>query len=119
MFLGVLPPDVLQQFLGSIRALPHDDVYVCCSGTFRMERALARSGLNVRIHSNDVSLYSCAIGRWLAGERLDYTFKGELEPLELLLQRATPRRRAAGVIVALDMARYGKGKDKNAFNKAH
>ncbi len=37
------------------------DVYVACSGNFTVERILAGYGVG-EIHSNDVSIYSCALG---------------------------------------------------------
>jgi hypothetical protein len=46
-------------------------VYVACSGNFTVERIIARCGLGPKgvgpIHSNDVSIYSCALGWHLAG----------------------------------------------------
>ena len=42
------------------------DVYVACSGNFTVERILSRCGVG-RIFSNDVSIYSCALGWYLAG----------------------------------------------------
>ena len=41
------------------------DVYVACSGNFTVERILSRCGVG-RIFSNDVSIYSCALGWHLA-----------------------------------------------------
>ena len=37
------------------------DIYVACSGNFTVERILARCGVG-RVFSNDVSIYSCALG---------------------------------------------------------
>jgi hypothetical protein len=37
------------------------DIYVACSGNFTVERILSRCGVG-RIFSNDVSIYSCALG---------------------------------------------------------
>jgi hypothetical protein len=42
------------------RGLP---VYVACSGSFTVERILARCGVGA-IHSSDVSICSCALG-WI------------------------------------------------------
>ena len=36
-------------------------VYVACSGNFTVERILSRVGVGP-LHSNDVSIYSCALG---------------------------------------------------------
>jgi hypothetical protein len=41
------------------------DVYVACSGNFTVERILSRCGVG-RIFSNDMSIYSCALGWHLA-----------------------------------------------------
>jgi hypothetical protein len=53
-------------------------VYVACSGNFTVERILARCGVGA-IHSNDVSIYSCALGWYLAGQAMPYKVKGESE----------------------------------------
>ncbi|MFA6132805.1 MAG: hypothetical protein WC869_02170 [Phycisphaerae bacterium] len=53
---------VLEQAAGSWKGLT---VYVACSGNFTVERILARCGVGT-IHSNDVSIYSCALGWHLA-----------------------------------------------------
>jgi hypothetical protein len=47
---------------GGWKGLP---VYVACSGNFTVERILAKCGVGA-IHSNDVSIYSCALGWHLA-----------------------------------------------------
>jgi len=41
-------------------------IYVACSGNFTVERILARLGLGP-LYGNDVSIYSCALGWYLAG----------------------------------------------------
>jgi len=43
------------------------DIYVACSGNFTVERILAQGRVGA-IHSNDVSIYSCALGWHLAGQ---------------------------------------------------
>ena len=60
---------VLEQAAGQWKGLP---VYVACSGNFTVERILARCGVGA-IHSNDVSIYSCALGWHLAGTPVQYT----------------------------------------------
>jgi hypothetical protein len=52
-------------------------VYVACSGNFTVERTLAASGF--KLHSNDVSLYSCALGQWLAGQEVTFRVREEFE----------------------------------------
>lgn len=66
MFIGCINrqmPAVLEQAAIAWKGLP---VYVACSGNFTVERILARCGVGA-IHSNDVSIYSCALGWHLAG----------------------------------------------------
>jgi len=69
MFLGTIEP-VVRNFLAA-----HSDVFkerivaVGCSGNFTSERVLWEcTGGDVQIYSNDISLYSSAIGAHLAGE---------------------------------------------------
>lgn len=51
-------------------------IYVACSGNFTVERILVRCGVG-EIHSNDVSIYSCALGWHLAGAEKRYTVKSQ------------------------------------------
>jgi hypothetical protein len=62
---------VLETAAGAWKGLP---VYVACSGNFTVERILARCGVGA-IHSNDVSIYSCALGWHLAGQAVPYKVK--------------------------------------------
>lgn len=58
------------------------------------------------------------LGKWLAGDDLDYRFTGELQPLGDLVEGASPRRRMAAVGIALDLAEFGRGK-RNRYKQAH
>lgn len=51
-------------------------VYVGCSGNFVVEAVLKEAGIR-EIHSNDVSLYSCAIGQHLLGDDLVVTVEDD------------------------------------------
>ncbi|MCY2924879.1 MAG: hypothetical protein NT031_05475, partial [Planctomycetota bacterium] len=62
---------VLETAASRWKGLP---VYVACSGNFTVERILARCGVG-EIHSNDVSIYSCALGWYLAGQAMPYRVK--------------------------------------------
>ena len=74
---------VLETAAGRWKGLP---VYVACSGNFTVERILARCGVGA-IHSNDVSIYSCALGWHLANTPRPFVIKAQefnwLEPLHL------------------------------------
>jgi hypothetical protein len=74
MFIGSINRymrSVLETAAAAWQGLP---VYVACSGNFTVERILARCGVGA-IHSNDVSIYSCALGWHLAGQARPYTVK--------------------------------------------
>jgi len=58
--------DVLRRLAPAWKNLP---VYVACSGNFTVERILASLGVG-ELHSNDVSIYSCALGWHLSGRGL-------------------------------------------------
>jgi hypothetical protein len=67
MFVGAINRDlrsILAALAPAWRDLP---VYVGCSGAFTIERLLTQAGVR-QIHGNDVSLYSCALGHYLAGQ---------------------------------------------------
>jgi len=109
MFTGAIPRDlqrIVAEVAGRWRCAR---LYVGCSGNFTIERILR----TLELHSNDVSLYTSALGVFLAG-REDWTFAvaGENreewgEILDPLL--ATPRDRAAVVLVLSEvMAGLGK-----------
>ena len=65
---------VLESAASRWRGLP---VYVACSGNFTVERILARCGTGP-IRSNDVSIYSSAIGWHLAVRPQQYTLAPEM-----------------------------------------
>ena len=76
---GILGRRSIMGFVGSInaglRAMLTEmapswvgrDVYVGCSGNFTVERILWEAGVR-SLHGNDVSLYTCTVGGYLAGE---------------------------------------------------
>ncbi len=69
MFVG----SINQELLAILKEMATDwldrDVYIGCSGNFTVERVLSQAGIT-RLHGNDVSLYSCAIGGLLTGKPL-------------------------------------------------
>lgn len=68
MFIGAVNQHV-RSLLWELSEHWSGPVYVACSGNFTVERILAGRGI-APIHSNDVSIYSCALGRYLAGETM-------------------------------------------------
>lgn len=106
MFLGSVPTKCIEQLLRVIPFGEWNDIYVCCSGSFRIEQALRSRYPDIGIYSNDVSLYSTAIGRLAINEPFSMTFQGRLEFVEPLLEGKPFLDRAAAVIVAHEMSRF-------------
>lgn len=75
MFRGSVPADMRSLVHETARVWGVDEVWVGCSGNFTIERTL--SGLVPSLHSNDVQLYSSAIGWWAAGEDVPITVRPE------------------------------------------
>ena len=76
MFIGPINTDtriLLKEMLPEFGSLP---VYVGCSGNFTVERLLAQSGIN-QVTSNDVSLYTTAIGNYLMRRPMRIDLKDE------------------------------------------
>jgi hypothetical protein len=79
VFQGTIPPEARSMIRALAGGWSTPDIYVGCSGNFTIERSL--SDLDVRLHSNDVSIYSCTLGRYLAGQPLGVRLKEEARPL--------------------------------------
>lgn len=54
--------------------------YVGCSGNFTIERILRSVIPSAKIHSNDVSIYSCVLGWYLSGQPVLLSVKDDMEP---------------------------------------
>ena len=69
LFIGSINPDtriLIQSLIPEFEGLP---VYVGCSGNFTVERLLASKGVT-NITSNDVSLYSSAVGNYVMNRKM-------------------------------------------------
>lgn len=67
MFLGTIPQPVRSILLERAREWSSPAIYVACSGNFTVERTLRKLGRE--LHSNDVSLYTSAVGTFFARGR--------------------------------------------------
>ena len=74
MFLGSINQHVRSILAEMSPAFKGRAVFVGCSGNFTVERVLQSCGVT-QFHGNDVSLYSSAIGHYLAGDPLEITIK--------------------------------------------
>jgi len=75
-FIGAINGDMrsmISELVPKDGSLP---LYVGCSGNFTIERIIAGMGVK-EIHSNDISLYSCALGSYLTGNNLDVWIKDD------------------------------------------
>jgi ketosteroid isomerase-like protein len=116
-FVGSVPAPLIKTVLRVADVGSWREVYVACSGTFRTERMVLSSFPDAIVRSNDVSLFSVGIGRWLTGEPHDFRFTGQLgwiEDLELV----EPVHRLAAIVVVMNIAGFSTGKD-NAYKQVH
>ncbi len=90
MFIGSINADMRSILAGLAPAWRGLPVFVGCSGNFTVERILAAQGFT-ELHGNDVSLYSCALGAYLAKQPFRVEVKdGELAWLGDWLQPGLP-----------------------------
>lgn len=114
MFVGAVPKPVIEQITRVIPFGEWGDVFVGCSGSFRFDRAVKQRFPAVRVHGNDVSLLTCAIGTLVTKSDFPLRFTNRLAFVEELLgERAAFADRVAAVLVALEMSRYA-GKSDHA-----
>lgn len=107
-----MPKPVIQQLFEVLPLKSWAQVHVCCSGSFRVDRAIKDRCGNA-VYSNDVSLLSCALGALLIQEPFEIRFKERLAWVDGTLQDSTFVDRVAAVLVALDLSR-NRGKSRYA-----
>ncbi|MEW6115645.1 MAG: hypothetical protein AB1553_01935 [Nitrospirota bacterium] len=109
-FIGSINDRLRQFFWTHAGRLDGRRCYIGCSGNFTIEQIISRRCSNVEIYSNDVSLYSSALGHMLAGKSFDM----EITNPELSWANEYIRRGAAeGVgtlLLLLEMLKYEKRK---------
>lgn len=80
-----------------------------CSGNFTFEQLLSRYSQAREIHSNDVSLYTCAAGAWLTDKPIDMEIADpDFEWLQPYFQ--DPLSRVASIVLLLEYLKYNAGK---------
>jgi hypothetical protein len=93
------------------------EVFVCCSGTFRIEESIRIRHPSKQLTGNDVSALSCALGWYFTDQwdRLEsFHFKGRFEFVEPLCK--TGLDRVAAILVAQEMTLF---KGDNPYHRAH
>lgn len=83
-----------------------NDVYIGCSGNFSIERFLGPLGY--RLHGNDVSIYTCQLGKYLSGQFVDYTIRPESAEQLAWLQpfMETDADRIATLMISTNFLQY-------------
>lgn len=110
MFHGSIPQDMRSIVHEITKTWQTSDIYIGCSGNFTVERVLASIGKH-RIHSNDVTIYSYAIGDYLAGGDADIRLKPEHKQFDWLTEyMQSPADRVATLMLGTRLAE-GIGKD--------
>lgn len=115
MFVGAVPISVVNQLLRSVDCSTWREIFVCCSGSFRVDRALKAKYPDKVLRGNDVSLISCAVGALLTGRTIDVRFKGRLEFMEDF-DLSDYTTRVAAVVVALGLSKFSANND---YAKGH
>ncbi|MGW5147569.1 putative antirestriction adenine methyltransferase [Rhodococcus koreensis] len=75
MFLGTIEPEIRSMVHEHTRRWDTNEYWIGCSGNFTIERFMHAD--NVRLHGNDVSIYTCALGAYLAGDKVQLSIKPE------------------------------------------
>jgi len=114
MFFGAVPTACIEQVFRILDFSQWKAAYVCCSGSFRIERALKAKFPHLPVFSNDVSLYSSAVGYLACNREFNIRFEGALSFIEDRPDVNSFFERVAALLVACDMARYGGRKNEYA-----
>ena len=114
MFYGAVPTECIEQVFRIIDFSTWQKAYVCCSGSFRIERALKAKFPHLQVISNDVSLYSSAVGYLACNKEFNIMFEGDLSFIQERSDVNSFFEKTAALLVACDMARYGGRKNEYA-----
>ncbi len=118
MFLGVVPSQCIEQMLVAVDFGSWGRVHTCCSGSFRIERALAAAHPTLPVVANDVSLFSCALGDYLTGAERRIEFVHDLSFIEEHIAGRDFGWRVAAVMAALNLTRFAAGQS-NVYKTKH
>lgn len=108
MFKGSLPSKAIQVIGNIVKDWDCDRIIVGCSGNFTIERSISKL-VKCPITSNDVTIYSSYLGKYLAGESLDdlkirEDYKGYCGYFEKYMNSDTEK--IATLILATDVCEY-------------
>lgn len=76
-FIGSINGKLRQFFSTHAKVLEGRDCYIGCSGNFTIEQIISRQCPGATLHSNDISLYTSALGHYLLGRNLSIRIVNE------------------------------------------
>jgi hypothetical protein len=107
-FIGTINEKLRKFFYTHARLLEGRTCYIGCSGNFTIEQIISRLCPATVLHSNDVSLYSAAIGHMLTGQPLALEATNpELTWANNYLSRG-PAEQVATILLLLDLLQFEK-----------
>ena len=117
MFRGTLPADAQNIVMEIVKSWGVDTVYVGCSGNLTIERGLYNAGIK-NIHSNDVTIYSCAIGNYFAGNNLELNAKEDIpEEYRFMLRRFDTNAEKLATVLLMSKFQVNMYKDVEYYKK--
>lgn len=117
MFRGTLPADAQNIVMEIVKSWGVDTVYVGCSGNLTIERGLYNAGIK-NIHSNDVTIYSCAIGNYFAGNNLELNAKEDIpEEYRFMLRRFHSNAEKLATVLLMSKFQVNMYKDVEYYKK--
>ena len=115
-FIGSINAETRKWLGNKGHAFDGRKVYVGCSGAFTVEQIISRYAPKARMWGNDVSLYSSALGAYLANQSFRLEVQEEkfawIEPY-----LADEEAKAAAVMVLFEVLKYEKA--NNLFKQRH
>lgn len=115
MFYGSIPSEVQSMIAKIVKGWDCDNIYVGCSGNFTIERCL-KDVTKAKMHSNDVTVYSCLLGRYLTGQSLNAKMKPDYDGVMRFVEKYLDDG-AGTMAVVLLLSRMGVylGSKPNAY----
>ncbi|MDO8281063.1 MAG: hypothetical protein Q7U10_00310 [Thermodesulfovibrionia bacterium] len=108
MFIGAINEKLRKYFWTHAHMLEGRKCYIGCSGNFTVEQILSQRCKDVEIYSNDVSLYSSAIGHAIAACKLNVEITDpEILWAQKYIDRGGPEM-VATFLLLLEMFQYVK-----------
>jgi len=116
MFRGSIPADMRDMLSTLVMASNEKEYHIGCSGNFTVERTLIGINENLKLHSNDVNLYSVMIGRYFSGQDLEISLNPDFEEHYGFMEKFMTERvdQLACVMIGSNLT-LGVGKESNPY----